>query len=80
MSEMKSLNGIEKILNRAITVFYILCGFGGASVTLAIICALGKVEAVWLLMPTIPFLLIGVYHWGLLDAVNEIIGEWEETK
>jgi len=64
---------INKLLNRAENLTYIICGLGGAVIGLGIACALGYVDKGCVMVSTLPLMLSATYLWGLEDALDVIV-------
>ena len=66
---------MNKMLKRAANLLNVLCGFCGAAITLAIVCACTDISPIWLAIPVGGALFLAFYIWGVFDTLNTILDE-----
>jgi len=64
---------MDKVLNRADKLIYVVCGLSGAVIGLGLACIFGVLDKWWVIIPAIPFAAICAYIWGLADAIDVIV-------
>ena len=66
---------MNKMLKKVDNLLNVLCGFCGAAITLAIVCACTDLSPIWLAIPVGGVLFLVCYLGGIFDTVNTILGE-----
>ena len=64
---------MDKVLNKAGKLIYVMWGLNGAIIGLGLACISGALNKWWVIIPTIPFAVICAYIWGLEDAIDVIV-------